>query len=243
MELEPVRRRSAADHVFDQLLGRVVSGDIPPGTRLPAERALTESLKVNRQTVREALQRLVQAGLVHTHHGGGSRVLDYRTEASLDLLPSLLVRTDGSVDSAVVRAIFEMRACIGPDVAARCAARAPAGLAQELAALAAAVAAAGTPEERARRDLDFWDLLVDGADNIAYRLAFNSLARTYEPVVDAVSTILAPELDDAVDRSAIAAAVGRGDAAGAEAAARRLLAVGSVEMSRWLDALAEGEER
>ena len=47
--------------------------------------------------MREALQRLSQAGLVEVRHGGSTTVRDFRTSAGLDLLPRLLVR-DGELD-------------------------------------------------------------------------------------------------------------------------------------------------
>ncbi|MEA2499475.1 MAG: hypothetical protein QOH26_1880, partial [Actinomycetota bacterium] len=95
MGLRPVERRSASGAAFDQILDELVAGRLSPGAALPAERALTETLKVNRQAVREALQRLSQAGLLDIRQGGSTRVLDYRHSASLDLLPHLLSRPDG----------------------------------------------------------------------------------------------------------------------------------------------------
>lgn len=241
MQLGPVRQITASDAVFEQLRRQVLNGQAAPGSRLPAERVLTEAMQVNRQAVREALQRLVQAGLVRTQHGGGTRVLDYRKAAGLDLLPALLMRPDESVDPRVVRSIFEMRACIGPDVARCCAERAAPSLAVRLRSRAAAVETAPTLAEKARFDLDFWDELVDGSENIAYRLTFNSLRRTYEPVIDVVARVLAAELEAPGLRSEIAAAIERRDANRAARAAARLLSLGSEQVDRFLESLPEGE--
>src|SRR5688500_17257539 len=123
MPLQPVQRSSVADAVFDQLLDEVLSGELDAGEPLPGERALTEALGVNRQAVREALQRLAEAGLVEIRHGGRTRVRDYRTEAGLDLLPRLLVHADGTVDASVANSLMELRAALGPEVARRCAER------------------------------------------------------------------------------------------------------------------------
>src|SRR5687768_18197671 len=114
MPLQPVLRSSVSDAVFDQLLDEVLSGGIDAGEELPAERALTEALGVNRQAVREALQRLAEAGLVEIRHGGRTRVTDYRRTSGLELLPRLLIRADGSVDTDVAMSILELRACLGP---------------------------------------------------------------------------------------------------------------------------------
>ncbi len=52
MPLQPVARSSVADAVFAQLLDGVLSGELDAGVELPAERALTQALGVNRQAVR-----------------------------------------------------------------------------------------------------------------------------------------------------------------------------------------------
>ncbi len=68
-----------------------------------------------------------------------------------------------------------MRACIGADAARRCAQRASAALRAQLRARAEQLAAV---EDLAARNAHYevlWDLIVDGADNIAYRLALTTL--------------------------------------------------------------------
>jgi GntR family transcriptional regulator, transcriptional repressor for pyruvate dehydrogenase complex len=223
MPLQPVQRRSVADAVFEQLLAGVLTGELKAGSSLPAERALTDTLGVNRQAVREALQRLAQAGLVEIRHGGSTRVLDYRRTAGLELLPQLLTTPDGDADPAVVRSLMELRLCLGPEIARRCAERAD--TAQRAAVRAAVDAMEGLEDlvELAHLDLAFWDALVEGADNIAYRLAFNGLRHIYEPVADLVSGVIADELHDHRSRRAIAAAVDDSDGRRAAAAAGRLL--------------------
>src|SRR5947209_14944851 len=124
MRLEPVQRRSLPDAVFEQLTAEIVAGAVPPGDTLPPERALTEQLGVNRQAVREALQRMALLGLIDIHHGEPTRVRDFRSSASPELLTWLIVRPDGSIDAAVVRSVFELRATVGADAARLCAARA-----------------------------------------------------------------------------------------------------------------------
>src|SRR3954454_20559118 len=124
MRLEPVQRRSLPDAVFEQLMAEIVAGGVPPGAALPPERALTEQLGVNRQAVREALQRMHLLGLIDIRHGEPTRVRDFRSEASPELLSWLVIRPDGSIDPAVVRSVFELRATIGADAARLCATRA-----------------------------------------------------------------------------------------------------------------------
>ncbi len=74
--LEPVRLRSAGEHVADRLVTAIALGEFVPGQRLPAERELSSTLGVSRTTVREALQRLAALGYVEVRRGrqGGAYV-------------------------------------------------------------------------------------------------------------------------------------------------------------------------
>jgi DNA-binding FadR family transcriptional regulator len=240
--LRPVKRRSVSDEVFEQLSGEIVAGRLGAGESLPAERTLTELLQVNRQAVREALKRLGEAGLIETSHGGSSRVRDFRRGASLALLPRLMLRPDGTVDPATVRSVMEMRAAIGPDVARRAAQRATGEQARSLSALVERMAeAVKEPGNLVQLDLQFWDELVDASDNVAYRLAFNTLRYTYEPVSDVLAGAMAGELGDVRSHRAIADAVAEADADAAERAARRLLAKGTAAITALVADLEELE--
>lgn len=244
MPFEPVQRQSVADAVFAQLLDGVLSGELDAGEELPGERALTEALGANRQAVREALQRLAAAGLVEIRHGGRTRVRDYRQGAGLDLLPKLLVASDGTVDAEVANGLMELRACLGTDAARRCAERAPEPVREAVASVAARMAEAdGDLAVLAQLDLEFWDAVIDGAGNIAYRLAFNGMRQTYEPIAELLRDVLADELTDSGGRNVIVAAITAGDAAAAGAAAQRLLERGQAAVGALLDKLDEERRR
>lgn len=175
-----MEKKSLADAVFEQLREEIVSGRMEPGEALPAERLLSEMLGVNRGAVREALKRLEQAKLVTIQQGGSTRVLDFRQTAGTDMLSSLLVRQDGSIDTKVVRSVMEMRSALGADIARLAAKRATPEQVAELEEIVALM------HER-RRDLpalqllsmEFWKGLVRCSDNVAYQLAINSLEESY----------------------------------------------------------------
>lgn len=243
MPLQPVQRQSVADAVYDQLLDSVLDGELDPGDELPAERALTQALGVNRQAVREALQRLAGAGLVDIRHGGRTRVTDYRSAAGLDLLPRLLVTRSGSIDRGVAAGLLELRSCLGPEIARRCAQRAAHGVREQVAAVVENMAQVGEDlGVLAELDLQLWDTLVDGSGNIAYRLAFNALRRTYEPMTALLQATLSAELLDHASRRTLAAAVVASDGQAAAAAATRLLSRGEAGVRDLLNVL-DDEER
>ncbi|MEY2478315.1 MAG: GntR family transcriptional regulator, transcriptional repressor for pyruvate dehydrogenase complex [Actinomycetota bacterium] len=227
MPLQPVQRTSVAGAVFDQLSDEIVSGRLAPGEALPPERELTERLGVNRQAVREALQRLDQLGLVEIRHGGSTRVLDFRRVGGPELLVLLLLGENGTLDAGVVRSIFELRAAVAADAARLCAARAVPGTVQALEDAADAIAAAPTPLDALGASERFWGLVIEGADNVAYRLLHNSQERIYEPIRDQVASLIADELDDGAGHRRVAVAIAKGQERAAEVAARKVLARGT----------------
>lgn len=243
MPLSPIERRSVPDAVFDQLVAGIVAGELPPGDALPSERALAEALGVSRPAVREALGRLAHAGLVEIRQGESTTVSDYRRSGSLDLLPRLLLDPDGNVDLATARSVIEVRADVGPQVAARAAARGDAALADELEAICDQMEADDRDAVALQRAAHrFWDRIVDGADNLVYRLLFNALARAYEPVMDALAVVMQAEVSRVDAFRRVAAAVRRGDADDAAAATRTILAHGTAAALEVIDRLLETDD-
>jgi len=236
--LEPVRKRSLSEAVFDQLQNEIVRGEIAPGAVLPAERELCDALQVNRGAVREALKRLEQAGLVSVRQGGGSRVLDFRTSAGLDLLPALVVSDTGRIEIGAARSVIELRSALAPDIARRAADRRGAACKRRLAKTVARMRETATdPAALGDLALEFWSELIQASDNIAYRLAFNCLDRAYAPGRKVFSAVFAEEFSDLASYAAIAEAVGRRDGDAAEACARALVRRGEVAVTNALEML------
>ena len=73
-----------------QIRDAILSGDIAPGDELPSERELAMQLGINRTTVREVLMHLELLGIIDRQHGKRCRVLDYRRNGSLELIPHLV---------------------------------------------------------------------------------------------------------------------------------------------------------
>lgn len=216
--MPPVARTQLLpDAVYAALSAQILRGDLRPGDALPSERLLAEDFEVNRHAIREAMKRLQQAGLVRVSHGGATRVLDWRSTGGLDLLTQ--VGDSGGLGPELVRSALEMRLCIGTDAARRCAGRAPAALVEQMLALVA---------EEPRGDEDaadayehLWGLIIAGADNLAYRLALNSLLAASVPFD--LRGLSLPEARDRDALHALVEAIATGDADTAETAARDLL--------------------
>jgi DNA-binding FadR family transcriptional regulator len=220
--LQPVHRRSVPEDVFEQILAEVLSGEMQPGESLPSERRLAEVLGVSRPAVREALKRVVAAGLVEVRQGDATTVRDFRRHAGLDLLPRLLIR-DHQLDVSVVRSILEARLHNGPKVAELAAQRRSPDLIERLTDTIEALEGATDAVEQQQHAMAFWDHIVDGADSIVFRLMFNTLRTAYEPALPALATLMAAEVGSIQSYRDLAAAIAAGDPGAAEAAARRLL--------------------
>lgn len=222
MALQKVTRRSVPDEVFEQLLAELMAGELGPGEPLPSERRLSEVLGVSRPAVREALQRLAHTGLVEVRQGDATTVRDFRRFGGLDLLPRLLVH-GGELDLKVARSILEARLHVGPKIAELAALRGGEALAAELDAAVAALGEEGDPVARQRRAVDFWQLLVDGADSITFRLMFNSMLAAYEPAIEALSVVMSTEVEQVELYAALADAVVLSDSVLARETAEKLL--------------------
>ena len=218
----PPARTPLSEAIFVRLRDGILGGRPAAGEPLPSERVLAEELGCNRHAVREAVKRLQQAGLVAVSHGGATRVLDWRVTGGLDLLAHLPLTAGEAPDPMLLRSILELRLCVGVDAARRCAERAPAPV-------VAALQDALDSQRRApsaRRPVLYaalWEHVIEGADNIAYRLAYNSLLAGLDPDSEPSRALFSEEADDVDAVAGLVAAIACGDGAQAGDAATDLL--------------------
>lgn len=233
---EPIARTTASAAVFDQISARVFAGDLAAGDALPSERNLAEAFGVSRPAIREAIQKLTQAGLVEVRQGESTSVRDFVRRGGPELLSHLLIR-DGAPDPPVVRSVLEARRMIGAQVAGLAAARATADAVLLLGESVDRLRESGDPVELQVTALTYWEHLVDAADSIAYRLIFNSLRGAYEPAMTALSSVMVAEVGRVDLYADLTDAVAAGDATSAEATAATLLDLGTAAVTAAIDAL------
>ena len=73
--LKPIKHRNIADQVYEQLRDMIYRGQYRPGERLMPERDMASFFKVARPTVRAAIQRLIEHGLIESKRGVGTFVV------------------------------------------------------------------------------------------------------------------------------------------------------------------------
>lgn len=82
--LEPVSLESAASVIADQIRRRIMDGSFAPGTQL-GEVQLSERLRTSRGPVREAMQRLIQEGLLRAERHRGVFVVELDDDDIADI--------------------------------------------------------------------------------------------------------------------------------------------------------------
>jgi DNA-binding GntR family transcriptional regulator len=92
--------RSLSERAYDELLDRMLSGELPAGTLLQ-ERPLADALRISRTPVREALTKLESEGLVTRHVG---RLLIVREISVHELMQILHVRSILEVEAVALAA-------------------------------------------------------------------------------------------------------------------------------------------
>ncbi len=138
----------------------------------------------------------------------------------------------------MVRSILEARLVVGPGVAALAADAGGPALAATLTDTIDTLAATDDDVgRRARCALTFWDLVVDAADSLTFRLMFNSLRAAYEPALVALAPVMSEEVGQVGAYRVLTAAIGQGDADTARAAAERVLRPATTSLMTALDAL------
>ncbi|MCL5022569.1 MAG: FadR family transcriptional regulator [Nitrospirae bacterium] len=114
--LKAVEKKRAYADIVKQIRTLIEKGRLKKGDQLPPERELSETFKVSRATVREAVRTLDSMRLVESRQGDGTYVLASSEEALVQpLAAALLHEKDDLAD------IFSIRKIIEPVIAQRAA--------------------------------------------------------------------------------------------------------------------------
>src|ERR1700704_6314862 len=171
-------RPLVSDQVFGTLLEAVLSGGYAAGGEAATQRALAADLGVTMSSLREALKRLEQMGLVDVRHGDAMRVRDWREHGGLDVIAHLLF-SSGGLDAAVLGDVLEARRLMLRELAALAALRATKLQKARLHGLAEAFAEAQDAEAAQALDFAFMTELAEAADNVVFVLILNSIRALY----------------------------------------------------------------
>ena len=148
----------------------ILQGKYPPLTLLPSERKLSETLSINRQTLRSALARLETEGLVRPYHGRGIQVRNYKDTASIRILAH--VATSKELDD-----FFSLRKNLAAEAAALACTHATVHSLNNLREIAIKQHSNTDIEDFFHGDLRFTTALVHASNSLPLRLLFNSFTK------------------------------------------------------------------
>lgn len=214
---EPLERTTISERVRDEIHGRILAGDLHPGSPLPAERVLSEQFGVARTSIREAIQGLVAIGLIE-RRGNRSFVVE-------QVPGSELPGSDGGKRS--LRSLLEAWRVIELCVAELAAVRATGRERQEILRLAAQPVP-DSLEAFAFADREFHAALAAACGNPVLAEVHGRVVDALLEAGDSAVAVLGGEggvaVRDAVaEHQAIAAALRAGDATATAAAVDRHL--------------------
>jgi DNA-binding FadR family transcriptional regulator len=107
-ELRVVTRTRLTEQTADALREYILTARLAPGTRLPAETALADSLGVSRNVLRQAVASLEGLGMLRVTQGSGTYVADHAdTDVFRQIAAWMGPETLSEPDYLEVRAIWE----------------------------------------------------------------------------------------------------------------------------------------
>ena len=165
-----VNPRRTVDIAADSIRKSILSGEHPPGTRLPPERVLSESLGISRLTLRAAVSRLESEGMLRPRQGRGIEVLDYSRTAGMELLAHL-------EDGETIGQLLSMRRLFAAEAVALASERAEAADISRLMAMAAKQERTDDPRRFLEGDLAFTRKIADCSGSLPLKLLFNGFEK------------------------------------------------------------------
>ena len=200
----------------------ILKGVYPIGSKIPSERELAVSYGVSRITVRDAVRKLTQLGLLKKVPKSGTYVNDYRSEASITLLQGI-VQSTSHIDADILESLLEIRKVMEVHLAGKAALLMDGESAGRFKDLVRGMeSSAGDRQVLSDTDMSIHELIIANAGNILAKLVFNSIRPLYRYYVDFFYTIEGSESVVGMYKKLLAAMIRR-DADAASSAMEKIL--------------------
>lgn len=203
--------QTLGQEVAERLRGDLVGGVFKPGEKLPPERELMTRYSAGRNTVREAVQRLVALGMLEVKAGYGTTVS--RPDGRVAIAHSL---TDRPLDEAALVDLAEFRLLLEGEAASLAAQRAtPEDLALIREKLASYQDAVRRSEDVYAHDVAFHRAVSSAAHNSFYLQVIDTSSQLFQGAMRAADRVPGDIVKAAEEHALIAHHVllGDGDAA------------------------------
>ena len=116
IRLKPISPKRISDQVFDQLRELIFRGDYQPGQKIMTERELAQALNVSRNSVREAINKLVTLQFLEQRQGQGTFVRSVDEAVKIPLATVMESQDASLIDLMEMRMGIE---CTAASLAAR----------------------------------------------------------------------------------------------------------------------------
>ena len=184
LRFRPLARQPAYRAVSSVMEQHILSGELKPGTALPAEQELAAQFGVNRSTIREAIRLLEQEGLLERHKG---RRLLVVLPGLFDLAPRALRSL--ILHQVTFQELWEVAIVVEPEASRLAAQRADAADLRDIDdnLVAAAQTVGGTPDAALIQrhwelDAAFHALIARASKNRSLMMSRESFSLLYRPV-------------------------------------------------------------
>jgi DNA-binding FadR family transcriptional regulator len=227
------------ESIAAQLRNDILGGTYKAGERLPAERDLASRLGVNRGSVREALKKLEQMGLVMIRRGDGATVRHLH-EASIEIVRHLLI-VNGVVNRRLLEQVLDAHEMLVAGAAHLAVERGSAEDHRRARELLQQLTRPGISDgERVALFDALVELMTQASGNLVLQLVRNVIRPALAERMALAQRRLGQSRSLAARVGAIDAAIEAGDAAATAAAVRSLVRDRREQLLAALDAI-EGE--
>lgn len=225
------------ESITARLRNEILVGTYKAGERLPAERDLASQLGVNRGSVREALKKLEQMGLVVIRRGDGATVRHLH-DASVEIVRHLLI-VNGVVNRRLLEQVLDVHEMLVAGAAHLAVERGSPEDHRRARELLRRLVEPGVSETERQILFDaLVDVITEASGNLVVRLVRNVIRPALAERMLEAQRQLAAETQDLDARvREIDAAIQAGDAPATAAAVRALVRERRVRVLRALDAL------
>ena len=177
MAFEKIVMPTQKELLLIQIQEKIISGELPVGSKLPTERELAEQLGVTKSVLHFALKELENLKFLKAVPRHGTYVNDWVNHGSFETLNAVLKLKGSSADDALVSSLIDMRNVIEADAMILCAETCTGEDYAELQGSIDALAALPTDssyEEQAREIKHFHNILIQKSGNLMYPLMMNA---------------------------------------------------------------------
>lgn len=112
MKFRKLAAPSLRELFVTELEGKILSGELKIGAKLPSERELAASMQVSRTVVSAGIAEMEQKGFLLIRPRIGTFVADYRKYGTLDSLVSIMRYNGGALARNEIKSILELRAVL-----------------------------------------------------------------------------------------------------------------------------------